>query len=140
MPPRAIELDHDLAVAVAAHCARRHPREFVGLVAGWSSPERLRVADCAPLDNTALGDDRFTVDPIAFARAEAKLRARGHGWLGFVHSHPRGTAAPSRTDHLELWRDCVHLIVAGAELRAFWYRGEECLPLPVRMSAPPGNS
>lgn len=135
MPPRAIELDHDVAAAVVAYAARQHPREFVGLLAGWSTPERVRVADCVQFDNTALGDDRFAVDPIAFARAEATLRARGHCWLGFVHSHPHGTAVPSRTDQHELWRDCVQLIVAGADLRAFWYCGEECSPLPVHVNA-----
>lgn len=88
-----------------------------------------------PLGNVAANDDCFTVDAANFAAAEAALRARGVAWLGFAHSHARGAPAPSAIDRRELWRDCVQLIVAGDEVRAFWFSGERCVPLPTQCPA-----
>jgi proteasome lid subunit RPN8/RPN11 len=135
MPPPSVILGSEVHAAVVAATHEAGARELAGLLAGHREPGGCVVTAFVPLVNTAAADDHFAVDPIEFARAEAALRARGRDWLGFVHSHPRGTAAPSRTDHAELWRGCVQMIVASGTFAAFWLEGERCTPLPLRIAA-----
>ena len=111
--------------AIARAVAAAHPREMVGAVAGASADDGAIITAFEPLPNVAGGEDRFGVDPLAFAAVEAGLRDRGHALLGFVHSHPDGSAEPSATDRRELWRDCLQLIVSADDrLRAFRLDGD----------------
>lgn len=109
------------AITAAAHAAA--PRELVGVLGG-PPHEPGCIACFVPLPGC--GDrDGFAVDAATFAAAEAQLRARGARFRGFVHSHPFASAALSRRDRAELWRDCVQLVVGGAgsptaEFAAWW--------------------
>lgn len=140
--PEAIVLAVEARTAIAEAAAAAWPHEFVGLLAGHSTPAGWFVDRVAPLPDAARGADRFLVQPAAFAAAEAELRAQRRTWLGFVHSHPRGDASPSLADRGHLWRDCLQLIVAGdgrgpGALRAFWLSGDRVEPLPLQEQACP---
>ncbi|MBL8732923.1 MAG: Mov34/MPN/PAD-1 family protein [Planctomycetes bacterium] len=121
------------------------PREAIGLLGGvgdaaadHAGTAALRVTSFLAVANTSTAADTFVVPAATFAAAAATLRARGEILLGFAHSHPAGSAMPSLQDRRELWRDCLHLIVAGdgagpADWCAFRLtsRGVEPLPLEV---------
>lgn len=83
------------------------PREMVAVLGG----DGAAVHTVLPLPNTVGADDAFQVDPIAFARAERRLRRAGARFVGFAHSHPRGSALPSARDRRELWPGCLQVIV-----------------------------
>lgn len=117
------------------------PREFVAALGGALRDGEATVDEVLPLPNVAADDDTFAVDPLAFARAEHELARRGHRWLGFVHSHPRGAAAPSSRDREQLWPHCLQLIAAPrpdaptVPLAAFVLRDAVAHPLPLHVAA-----
>lgn len=117
-------------------------REFVGLLAGRRTAAGFHVTRCEPLRNAAVASDRFAVAPPDFLAAELRVRSAGLAWLGFVHSHPGGAAAPSAADRQQLWRDCLQLIVGSpqgtAELRAYRLTAGACEHLPLRIAATAG--
>lgn len=136
MRAAAVELDPAVAQAIAAAMAAAWPREFVALLGGPGGGTGP-VTTIVPVPNAAAGDDAFVVRPADFAAGEHRLRAAGAAWLGFVHSHPHGAAAPSRADHAALWRDCLQLIAAGdgrtrCDLRAYRWAAAGCVTLPMR--------
>ena len=133
MRPDAVHVDAPLYAAAVAGATRAWPREFAAIVGGQWSAARAIVRAIEPLAST--GNEReFAVDAAVFASAEADLRARGLQWLGFLHSHPGGTAALSLRDRRELWRGCVQIVVAvtaaGAAITKAWrLEGDRELPL-----------
>lgn len=136
----AVELDPAVVRAIAAAMAAAWPREIVALLGGPAGGSGL-VTTIVPVPNVADDDDAFAVRAADFAAGEHRLRAAGATWLGFVHSHPRSAAAPSRADHAALWRDCLQLIAAGDgrtrfDLRAFRWTASTCAALPLRTAGP----
>lgn len=76
--------------------------------------------------------DAFTIDPVAFARCEHALRRSGLQLLGFAHSHPGGSTAPSLRDRAQLWTGCVQVITDGQRADAFVLDAERRVhPLPL---------
>lgn len=89
------------------------PHELVAVLGGARIDDIARIDTVLVLANSAaVSHGEFAVEALAFARSEHQLRRDGRQWLGFAHSHPRGTAAPSARDRRELWRDCLQLILA----------------------------
>lgn len=116
---REVRLSHECARQLRRLCRGAAPAEFVAVLggpdAGDARRDRPPVVDTViELPNTAPRDDAFAVDPIAFSRVEATLRATGRRFAGFAHSHPGGTPAPSARDLAELWPGCIQLI-AGCD-------------------------
>lgn len=136
---RNVFIDPGLRAELAAACRAEPAREFVGLLGGRTTPGAVRATAWVRLPNVAARDDAFAVDPVAFARAEADLRARELAWLGFVHSHVRAGASLSHTDREHLWRDCLQFVASvhgGAfALRGFAFAGGAWQALPAREPA-----
>ena len=123
-----------------AHARERFPGECCGLLVGHrgcvapvsrdSASAVWRVADYIPLTNTAPLDRAFVVDPIDFARAEARARQRGLALCGFLHSHPNGAAVPSRADRQHAWPGYLQVIypvhrgIPGTPRGWFFHEGE----------------
>ncbi|MGC6486198.1 MAG: Mov34/MPN/PAD-1 family protein [Planctomycetota bacterium] len=121
----------ELLRAVAA-C---RPRELVAVLGGRCAGRAASVTAFVEVPNVAPADDSFAVEPAAFAAAERSLRRAGCAFVGFVHSHPNGSAAPSERDRAELWPCCLQLIAAGGDLRAYWLDEARVLhPLPGRVA------
>lgn len=109
-PPPTLVLPAAVRARIERAAAAAWPAEMVGLLLG--TPDH--VTGFAELENHAGAGSRFAVAPHEFAAALGDAEAAGREtgeFVGFVHSHPDGRAAPSPTDLRELWRDCVHLIV-----------------------------
>jgi len=119
MRPSAVHVEPAIWCAALERATAAWPREFVAILGGTSRGDVAFVAAVEPLAAASTGD-AFAVDAVTFARAEAALRANGHAWLGFLHSHPDGAAAPSTRDRRELWQDCVQIVVATARGRDAW--------------------
>ena len=122
-----------VAIANAMHDAR--PREGCGVLTGWWRQDPC-IAAFAPLDNRDQGTDRFEADPAAFLRVCVAAERRGLTVLGFVHSHPNGTTAPSRRDAELLWRQSLQLIAAphddgSCPIEAFWHGADDFVRLPI---------
>lgn len=139
MQPAAIHVEPSAWAAATRAAIAAAPREFVAIVGGrtWAG---IAVVDAIEPLAALCTNDAFAVDAVAFAAAEAALRARGLEWLGFLHSHPHGAAVPSSRDRRELWRDCVQIVVAtnGRTARgaAFWLRSDAVSPVPLHVGSP----
>lgn len=117
-----------LRTRLIAHFVAACPAEGCGLLGGHRREGRLTATTFEPLANILGAADRFAVDPGDFLRGVAALEAQGLTWLGFTHSHPGGTTAPSSTDVAQLWRDCLQVIAAPMPdgnwaLAAWWLPG-----------------
>ncbi|HZN41421.1 MAG TPA: Mov34/MPN/PAD-1 family protein [Planctomycetota bacterium] len=122
MVSRTVVLSDDARAALERAAAEAAPREMVGLLAGTSA---FAVERFVPVAGAACTEDHFTMPAAVFAAAEAACRARGERWLGFAHSHPRGSTALSAADRAFLWRDCLQLVVVPGgdgttRIGAYW--------------------
>ncbi|MCU0863284.1 MAG: Mov34/MPN/PAD-1 family protein [Planctomycetes bacterium] len=136
LPPARVELPAELQQDLLRAARAALPREFVAALGGHRGADGWRLEAMLPLPNVAIAADRFEVPPAAFAAAEAELRRRQLTWLGFVHSHPDGSATPSGVDHAQLWWHCLQCIVSvprgvGGRLLCHWRdaAGFHALPL-----------
>ena len=133
MPPDEVRLAAAVQRTIDRATRSAWPKEMVGALGGTHRDGTVLVEHVVPI--AAAGQrDSFAVTPTAFLLAEAELTAAGHQWLGFVHSHPGGTAAPSARDRRELWHRCLQLIVGGPrpdelQTAAFWLEDDACAPL-----------
>ena len=135
--PDAVAWTEDLREALLDAARLASPREVVAVLGGDCGADTTSVTAFVEVENVARGDDRFGVDPGAFAAVEQQLRRRGCAFVGFAHSHSRGVAAPSARDRDELWSGCVQLIVAGDDVRAYWFdRARVIHALPLRLEEP----
>lgn len=108
-------------IVTASHAA--HPNEACGLLFGERSGRLVRVMQASVAGNVAPEPwHRFEVDPAHLFAAHRAAREGGPPILGVWHSHPQGSATPSRHD-----RDGVGdpqwlwLIAApGPHLAAHW--------------------
>ena len=134
-PPCRVRLMPAAAKAIvqAMHAAR--PAEGCGLLGGYHGAETA-IAACLPLPNRHRDANGFDVDPLTFLRAQAELEHRGMAVVGFVHSHPDGTTAPSHRDCESAWRRTVQLIAAPladgrCPIAAFWFVDASFARIPV---------
>jgi proteasome lid subunit RPN8/RPN11 len=99
--------------AVDAHAVAAFPEECCGILLGRSAGTCHVVAAIVSSPNIAT-DDRarcYEIDPQQVL--EALLRAkRGEAEvIGFYHSHPDGSATPSRLDRKLAWPEKSYLIM-----------------------------
>ncbi|MBX3464853.1 MAG: Mov34/MPN/PAD-1 family protein [Planctomycetes bacterium] len=140
MRPARVRLAASAWQPIAANTAAAWPREMVAVLGGRREGEAAVVEAIVAL--TGAGGTRgFAADPVRFLAAEASLRAAGWAWLGFVHSHPGGTAAPSALDRATLWRGCIQLVVGGVDptrlqVGAYWL--DESVPHPLPLAGAAG--
>jgi proteasome lid subunit RPN8/RPN11 len=127
------------AASMQAEAERCFPYESCGLLAGLRTDSSRTLTIFLPVPNQDSRRDRFTIDGVDFARAEAQFRDLGLAWLGFAHSHPEGSAALSDLDRRLLWRCCVQVIVPVRAGRAgtpavYWLEPDGTAPaLQLRM-------
>jgi proteasome lid subunit RPN8/RPN11 len=109
------------AEALLLHAARvAAPREIVAVLGGCIAGANAQVRQVVMLPNDAIdGAASFAVDSVAFSQCEHELRNGGDTFLGFAHSHPNGSTAPSIRDREQLWTECVQMITDGHTWKAF---------------------
>jgi proteasome lid subunit RPN8/RPN11 len=107
------------------HAEREYPDECCGLLLGLAAEKkalealRLRNAYPGPKRN------RYTLDPLDYARAEEDALAKGLEVVGIYHSHPDHPAYPSSFDLQHAWPWYAYVIISlsrgsFAEARCFY--------------------
>ena len=82
--------------AMVVHCLRALPYEGCGLLVG--DPVTGNVARVIETDNVAKSAKLYSVDPVAYLRADRAAEAEGLAVVGVFHSHTHTDPYPSPTD------------------------------------------
>jgi proteasome lid subunit RPN8/RPN11 len=106
-----VEISRRALEVVVAHARGEAPRECCGLLLG----NRGSVSEAVMARNMATMATRFLIDPQDHINTLRTARQRGLEIVGFYHSHPHTTAAPSDTDRAEAsYPEHLYLIVSLA--------------------------
>lgn len=97
--------------AIAAHAYREAPRECCGMLIGSATA----VTEAVAARNIAEKPTRFVIDPQGHIDAIRRARQLGLEVLGFYHSHPHSSAAPSETDRAEASYPNHLYVIVGLE-------------------------
>ena len=117
-PTARIILSAAIASQIESEGVAAYPNECCGILVGTDEPTGGRIVErIIPMTNTFDASEqyhRFTIDPLALARADEESAAQGKLVLGFYHSHPDHPAQPSEYDrtHVPPWSFYSHIIVA----------------------------
>lgn len=90
------------------HAAAEAPRECCGLLLRDADTHRLHYLPAANLHAGAAGEDRFVLDPDAWAAADTFGEV-----LAVVHSHPNASANPSMADRVMCERSGLPWLIVG---------------------------
>jgi proteasome lid subunit RPN8/RPN11 len=110
-----------LSSAIAEHIEREgvaaYPNECCGILVGRDVVDQRIVEKLIPMKNVFDAGEqyhRFSIDPLALARADEDAGKDGRTVVGFYHSHPDHPARPSEYDrtHVPPWSFYSHVIVA----------------------------
>ena len=83
---------------MVAHALSTEKQEVMGLLFGrWDGPQAF-IEEAHPLARTDRRADRVEVKPEQLAKAASIAESRGLRIVGWYHSHPHITAAPSHVD------------------------------------------
>ena len=125
-----LEIDSPLVEEVLRHAVRSLPEECCGVLVGRRDGESTRVQRVLASENAApQPETRFEIPPEVLLSAQQGARRQSLEVVGYYHSHPRGSAAPSKKDRAEAWPGVSYLIVApgcapAIEVRS-WRLGSE---------------
>ena len=102
--------------ALRRQAAAAFPEECCGFLLGRSGDGAAAVEAVLPARNEAPAAraTRFLISPEAVLLARRKARELGLAVVGYYHSHPDGTAEPSRHDLEHAWPATSYLIVPVA--------------------------
>ena len=98
-------------------CEKAYPREACGLIVGSQEGQGTwYVERIEPSANLAeQPEHRFEIDTVLRLALQRGLRAGARSVVGVYHSHPDGSAQPSKTDLEQAWeQDLVWVICAVA--------------------------
>lgn len=101
--------------SIRSHAELCWPLECCGLLAGTLDKEGARevtqVWAGANGEKKNSAANRYRVEPRDLSDALMRARREGLEIVGVYHSHPAGTAIPSRSDLAHAWRDLAYVIV-----------------------------
>lgn len=88
-----------------------YPLECCGVLLGDPAGVVQEAVPCANVaQNTRAG---YRIDPAELIRIQRESRARGMAIIGFYHSHPEASAAPSAADSEQaFWTGCSYVIAS----------------------------
>ncbi|MBW5445094.1 hypothetical protein GE107_03320 [Cohnella sp. CFH 77786] len=128
-------------------CGRRRPYETCGVLFGHSTGTEMHVDGYALVRNAASDPEgAFAFDPKDWVRTASEAQKNQRSIVGFFHSHPAGSALPSRRDVQgrppagTYW--IVGWIEETCEVRAYRMTGEsgwKPLPLLIGTEASPSS-
>ncbi len=134
-----VRISSTALAAIHAHAAAEPDREVCGLLLGTEGSIEQAVATANVADDPARRFEIGATDLFAAIRAE---RAGGVKLIGYYHSHPTGSAAPSATDLAmaarddRLWLICAGDAVTGWRSTANGFQAVEIVVVPLA----PGES
>jgi proteasome lid subunit RPN8/RPN11 len=116
----AIVLSPAIVAQIESEGVAAYPNECCGILIARDGTDGRVVERIVPMKNTFDPNEqyhRFTIDPMALARADEDAAKEGKAVIGFYHSHPDHPAQPSEYDrtHVPPWEFYSHIIVAIAK-------------------------
>lgn len=110
----ALKISEDLAAKIRAHGAENYPRECCGALLGRDSGEHREALYLLPLLNRRedFPQNRFSITPEDFLKAQEMAREYGVELIGWYHSHPDHPALPSEFDREHAWPWYSYVIVS----------------------------
>ena len=105
------------AMAIIVRLAQKEfPNEVCGFLIGDAGdlflPERRITAVISAENTTVDRTNSYKIDPREWRKAEAHAQCQNQAILGIYHSHPNGSATPSKIDTESAWPELIYLIVA----------------------------
>ncbi len=97
---RPIVITHRIWLEIVAEAWRVYPLEACGVLLGRSVADPIHSFVAIP--NAADSSRVFTLDPLAFDKADRSAEKTGLQVVGVVHSHTHTVAYPSPTDRAEM--------------------------------------
>ncbi len=97
------------------------PNEACGLLVGTEESDTVLVRRLVPMNNIA-DDPRsgYLIDPEDYLLTDRMAEGENAAVVGVYHSHPDGSATPSRTDLELAWPGWSYVIIgAEGDLRAW---------------------
>jgi proteasome lid subunit RPN8/RPN11 len=127
-----IKIPRSIFDRMIAQAQDERPRECCGLLGGRDS----QAISCYPLQNKSpQPETRYFAAPEDLFAAMRSMRCGSEELIGIYHSHPNGSAYPSKTDlELAFYPQAVYLIIAldpQAEVRAFRIDGREAAEIEI---------
>ena len=118
--PLSVSIARAALAEIVVHAVAARPAECCGMLIGTG----VFVTEAAAAKNIAVPPTRYLIDPQDHIDALRSARERGLEVLGFYHSHPHSTPAPSDTDRRDAsYPNHLYLIVglaqAKPEIRCF---------------------
>ncbi len=100
--------------AIERHARRARPRECCGILVGRAGGGTVTVLQAVPARNVAANPNHgYAIAPAALLAAHRRAHDAGRQIVGYYHSHPGGSARPSRRDLETAWPVVVYLIVGS---------------------------
>lgn len=130
MSTARLELTEDVRRAITAHAESCAPNECCGLLAS-DSDDRVRFV--YPMTNSRSSPTSYTIDPDEHYAAFRHAESMGWSLSGVFHSHPTGTAIPSKEDVLKaLDPEWLYLISDLNQLRGYRIRDGQVTEVDLR--------
>lgn len=111
---RIVSIAESCYERIVRHARTEFPHECCGILIGDVSPDATVVRRVATATNIAEGDPCHTyqIDWQSLFETVRATRKSSDRIVGFYHSHPDGSARPSRRDLESAWVDHAYLIVS----------------------------
>lgn len=108
-----LRLSPDLASRIRALAAETYPHECCGALLGSEAAGGRLVQGLFPLNNRRQDSpqNRFSISPDDFRRAEKAAQDQRTELIGWYHSHPDHPARPSEFDREHAWPWYCYVIV-----------------------------
>ena len=137
-PVAPLKLPPKLRDELTALARRGYPHEVCGLLVGRETGVGTaveRITSAANLEKDRV-DDRYTLDPRDYLRADAAAQRDGLEIVGVWHTHPDHPARPSTTDLKFAWDSYTYLILSvprkgWIEIRAWALEGDRFVERPI---------
>lgn len=127
--PLQLDLAPRAAAVVRAAATANGTGERCGVLLGARRARRVEVHEARLVANLDPRPGRFVVEPGELVAAERDALARGLELVGFVHTHPRGARAPSRSDRAGAWDGHVVLVATEEGWSAHWPAAQGFAPI-----------
>lgn len=109
-----VDLPRIVVERLAAHAAECLPEECCGILIGRkTAPRHSRVRYALEAVNVrrTRRDREYAIAPLAVLDAERAARDQGLEVVGYYHSHPEGSPAPSALDRRNAWPETSYVIL-----------------------------
>lgn len=130
----ALEISPAVLADLETYAKGAYPEECCGMLVGilGDADSRLagKVTAVWPAENTDPGDRSkgYVISPEDLLQAYKRVRSRGDAVIGYYHSHPGESAAPSGRDLVEAAPGVSYLIVAVADKKVLECRSWRLCP------------